>query len=157
MSADIKREGASYMNKKLNLLVMLVSLLALSLVIGSCDNGTTSGGGGKSTTLKVVNNYSQAIARIRVYSDPYAAYGGMATHTYLEETHNDLVPAGQTKTFSSEDEGTANIAVSVGIVSDDGNSFSTTLSDTSKITFELGKTTTATLGADGNLTVGSPE
>jgi hypothetical protein len=34
------------MNKKLFSLVMLVSLLALSLVFVSCDNGTTSGGGG---------------------------------------------------------------------------------------------------------------
>jgi hypothetical protein len=34
------------MNKKLNLLVMLVGLLALSLVFGSCDNGTTDPGGG---------------------------------------------------------------------------------------------------------------
>jgi hypothetical protein len=50
MSTDIKREGASYMNKKLNLLVMLVSLLALGLLIGSCDNGTTSGGGGGTPT-----------------------------------------------------------------------------------------------------------
>jgi hypothetical protein len=46
MSADIKREGVSNMNKKLNLLVMLVCLLALSLVFGSCDNGTTDNGGG---------------------------------------------------------------------------------------------------------------
>jgi hypothetical protein len=46
MSADIKREGVSNMNKKLNLLVMLVSLLALSLMFGSCDNGTTGDGGG---------------------------------------------------------------------------------------------------------------
>jgi hypothetical protein len=34
------------MNKKFNLLVMLVSLLALGLVFGSCDNGTTNGTGG---------------------------------------------------------------------------------------------------------------
>jgi hypothetical protein len=33
------------MKKKLNLLVMLASLLALSLVFVSCNNGTTSGGG----------------------------------------------------------------------------------------------------------------
>jgi hypothetical protein len=34
------------MNKKFNLLVVLVSLLALGLVFGSCDNGTTNGTGG---------------------------------------------------------------------------------------------------------------
>jgi hypothetical protein len=32
------------MNKRFNLLVMLVTLLALSLVFGSCDNGTGGGG-----------------------------------------------------------------------------------------------------------------
>jgi hypothetical protein len=49
MPADIKRKEGLIMNKKLNLLVMLVSLLVLSLVFGSCDNGTNSGnpaGGG---------------------------------------------------------------------------------------------------------------
>ncbi|MFP3088938.1 hypothetical protein LQZ21_01260 [Treponema sp. TIM-1] len=30
------------MNKKLTILVMLVTLLALGLMLGSCDNGTTS-------------------------------------------------------------------------------------------------------------------
>jgi hypothetical protein len=34
------------MNRKLYLLAMLVCLLALSLVFGSCDNGTNGGGGG---------------------------------------------------------------------------------------------------------------
>jgi hypothetical protein len=53
MSADIKREGVSNMNKKLNLLVMLVSLLALSLVFGSCDNGTTDNGGGDTGTFRI--------------------------------------------------------------------------------------------------------
>jgi hypothetical protein len=47
MSADTKRKGVSFMNKKLNLLVILVGLLVLSLVLGSCDNG--SGGGGIDT------------------------------------------------------------------------------------------------------------
>jgi hypothetical protein len=44
MSADVKREGVS-MKKKLNLLVMLVCLLALSLIFIGCDNGTTGDGG----------------------------------------------------------------------------------------------------------------
>jgi hypothetical protein len=34
------------MNKRFNLLVVLVSLLAFGLVFGSCDNGTTNGTGG---------------------------------------------------------------------------------------------------------------
>jgi hypothetical protein len=49
MSADIKRKGVSDMNKKLNLLVMLVSLLALILAFGSCDDGSGGGGGGGNT------------------------------------------------------------------------------------------------------------
>jgi hypothetical protein len=46
MSADIKRGGASYMNKKLNLLVMLVGLLALSFISISC---LTTGSGNSGT------------------------------------------------------------------------------------------------------------
>jgi hypothetical protein len=52
------------MNKKLNLLVMLVSLLALSLVFGSCDNGTTDNGGGtdgaKTFTLTGITDIQKA-------------------------------------------------------------------------------------------------
>jgi hypothetical protein len=44
MSADIKRKEVSIMKKKLNFLVMLVCLLALSLVFGSCDNGNSVNG-----------------------------------------------------------------------------------------------------------------
>jgi hypothetical protein len=75
------------MNKKLNLLVMLVSLLALSLVFGSCDNGTGGGGTGTfrikvtdipSDIMAAGNNGQNLIAMFPANTTTYGASNALA-------------------------------------------------------------------------------
>jgi hypothetical protein len=103
MSADIKREGVSNMNKKLNLLVMLVCLLALSLVFGSCDNGTTTDM--RTYTLKVVNQHDSAyISEIRLFN---GVVGATPVWTTLL-TESQRIAPGSEKSFSIQINGEYN-------------------------------------------------
>lgn len=132
------------MNKKLNLLVMLVGLLAFGFMLSGC------GDSGNGATLKVVNNSSYPIVIIEIKEKASGA-----TAVFWSKREANLVPAGDTKTFSGLDAGTGYISIGY---SEDGSSNGwrgTGLPE--QIFDELGKTTTVTLGADLRLTVGLPE
>jgi hypothetical protein len=100
MSADIKREGVSNMKKKLNLLVMLVSLLAFGFVLSGCgDSGSgdptsppgdptsppTGGGGGG-------GDGNEVLWRSELVPDNHATESG---HKKGEWIIGDWLPGGE--------------------------------------------------------------